>query len=74
MALTVSQLAAIIGTQVLVHVGRYGRSIVTLGNCYWQGTVTDVREVYGRVDVLIEPVSGQGACWCDYSQVKKGKD
>lgn len=33
-------------------------------------TVVDVRPSYGRVDVAIEPVNGDGAAWVDSKSVK----
>lgn len=51
-----------------------------LGQAWWcaggeqplnfEVTVTDVREVFGRVDVQIRPVNGSGARWVSMDTVR----
>ncbi len=34
----------------------------------------DIRQVYGRVDVLVAPISGSGAAWISESRIQWEKD
>lgn len=39
------------------------------GGLWWPIRVLDARKVWGRVDVLIQPISGKGQRWIEQSRV-----
>jgi len=53
-------------------VGKRG-SIELLPGVTFAVTILDGRMAYGRQDILVEPVEGEGAAWVSAERVKIGK-
>lgn len=53
--MTGAEAGKLMGRRVLVPAGQ--------SPVYWAGVIEDVREVFGRVDYLVQPVAGEGAAW-----------
>lgn len=58
--MTASSLLGLIGSR-----GQYVN-----GSLYIPVVITDAREVFGRVDVCIEPVGGSGSQWVSRAAVR----
>lgn len=46
------------------------QAILTCGPLYFNVKIINIRQVYGRTDFLVEPVSGDGQQWVDSNRVK----
>jgi len=55
------------------YIGREGRYTL-VAPLYFDVKVTDVKTSYGRVRVLVEPISGSGEAWVDLSSVQLYKE
>jgi hypothetical protein len=62
MTTTTAELAKFIGKTGLWRVGGGGILVAV--------SVKDVRKNYGRIDLLIKPLSGQGETWVDSESVE----
>ena len=58
--MTNAELAEFVGKEgILVHIAHLGILVRSL----------DAREVYGRLDILVEPVAGTGEAWVSESRI-----
>ena len=55
--MTARELAHLIGQRVLLP----------LGGLRVEVEIRDAREVFGRIDVLVSPVAGEGEVWKEFS-------
>jgi hypothetical protein len=53
------------------HVGKQG--LIRQSNILFAVTVLDVRQVYGRLQYLVKPVSGEGMSWINDDSLLKGQ-
>ncbi len=53
-------------------IGRTGRYLI--GAASFPVTIIDARELFGRIDVQIEPIGGSGAAWVERSAITLTKD
>ena len=58
--MTVAQMATLVGQEGLLRVERLQVQV----------RVVDVRTVYGRLQLLVEPVAGSGQQWVDADRVR----
>jgi hypothetical protein len=52
-----------------------GRDVawITIGSLVFEVKILDVKQAYGRIDVLITPISGQGQRWIQASKLNEIK-
>lgn len=60
--MSIAKLASFIGKAGLMRLPEFGGIQVPV-------TITDVKEAFGRTDVLVTPIAGEGVVWVSLDRV-----